>query len=59
MAPLDEVVLDKIGVERFHAKLTDLKKRIVDWKLDGCLDRRIRSKPRIPVWLSKEMKKSI
>ena len=59
VAPLDELVLDKIGVERFYAKLTELEKRIVDWKLEGCSDRRVRSQMRISVCLLKEIKKSI
>ena len=59
MAPLDEVVLDKIGLERLYAKLTDLEKRIVDWKLEGCSDGRVRSEMRISVCLLREIKKSI
>lgn len=59
MAPLDEVVLDKIDLERFYAKLTESEKRTVDWKLDGCSDRRVRSEMWISVCLLKEIKNSI
>jgi hypothetical protein len=53
------MVLDKIGIEGFYAKLTELEKKIVDWKLDGCSDRWVRSKLRISFCLLREIKKSI
>jgi hypothetical protein len=38
--PLDELVIDKIGMERLYAMLTELEKLLVKWKLDGWSDKK-------------------
>ena len=38
--PLDELVIDKISLERFYSMLTELEKIIVKWKLDGWSDKK-------------------
>ncbi len=45
--PLDQLVIDKIGSERFLAQLTEMERKIVRHKLEGCSDKKIKSKLKI------------
>jgi len=45
--PLDELVIDKIGMERFYSMLTELEKILVKGKLDGWSDKKTETRLKI------------
>jgi hypothetical protein len=47
MIPLDDLVLDKIGMDKFFSYLTDVERKIVNHKLDGWHDNRIEAELKI------------
>jgi len=57
--PLDELVIDKIGLERFFEQLTELEKRIVNFRLDGWTNQSIMKKLKISYCRMKEIKRGI
>jgi len=57
--PLDELDIDKIGMERFYSMLTELEKIIVKWKLDGWSDKNTETRPKISHWQFKKARQEI